>query len=99
MYYCVQDLGDFMETGYLSPQQAAWARTAVRQLLAAVRPDAVALVDSFKFSDRLLGSALGRYDGRVYETLWEWAQREPLNRSPVADGYRQFLRPLIHAKL
>ena len=43
-----------------------WARRAVYALLAAVRPDAVALVDAFGFDDYLLNSALGRKDGDVY---------------------------------
>jgi hypothetical protein len=38
-------------------------------LLRALRPDAVALVDSFGLSDYLLNSALGKYDGDVYNDL------------------------------
>ena len=48
-----------------------------------VRPDAVALVDAFDLTDRYLASALGRYDGRVYEHLYEWAKSSPLNRTEV----------------
>lgn len=35
----------------------------------------------------VFNSSLGRYDGRVYESLWERAQLEPLNRSEIPDGY------------
>ena len=35
----------------------------VRSLLAALRPEAVALVDAWDYSDYELNSALGRYDG------------------------------------
>ena len=38
-------------------------------------------------SDIFLYSALGVYDGKVYEALWERAQSEPLNRKEVPDGY------------
>ena len=37
----------------------------VRSLLAALRPEAVALVDAWDYSDYELNSALGRYDGRA----------------------------------
>lgn len=32
-------------------------------------------------------SATGVYDGSVYQTLWDKAQTEPLNRKEVTDGY------------
>lgn len=41
--------------------------------------EAVQITDSFRFSDFELGSVLGRYDGKVYETLWKEVQREPIN--------------------
>ena len=32
-------------------------------------------------------SALGVYDGRVYEKLWRRVQTEPLNQTEVTVGY------------
>lgn len=52
-----------------------------RQLLDAVAIDAVALTDAFGFTDRELTSALGSYDGRAYERLWEAVQKNPLNNA------------------
>ena len=54
------------------------------ELFTKIRQDAVAYVDAYGFSDRLLGSVLGRYDGQVYENLYKWAQKSPLNRSEVS---------------
>jgi acyl-CoA oxidase len=51
----------------------------VMTLLAEIRPNAVALVDAFKFPDYLLNSSLGKYDGKVYEDMTERAAREPIN--------------------
>ena len=51
----------------------------VMTLLAEVRPNAVALVDAFKFPDYLLNSSLGSYDGKVYEDMMDRAGREPIN--------------------
>lgn len=41
--------------------------------------EAVQITDAFGFSDYELGSVLGRYDGRVYETLWEEVKKDPIN--------------------
>ena len=56
---------------------AMGART--EQLLAALRPDAVALVDAFGWLDPQLQSAIGRADGNVYEAIYGEAKRCPLN--------------------
>jgi acyl-CoA oxidase len=41
-----------------------------------IRPHAVKLVDAWSIPDFLLDSALGRYDGRVYEDLFNRAHRQ-----------------------
>lgn len=69
--------------GYLSDQQLALAEAKLYELLAALRPNAVALVDAFDFPDQVLDSDLGRYDGNVYEALMEYARRSKLNESEV----------------
>ena len=64
--FCIRAL---MLTGggaALTGEQVHWARRGVHALLAAVRPDAVALVDAFGYDDYVLNSALGRHDGDVY---------------------------------
>merc|ERR1712217_771497 len=62
----------------------------IKTLLAELRPDAVALVDSFGFTDAELKSTLGRYDGNVYEAIYEKALESPLNRSPKMLGWDEF---------
>ena len=49
------------------------------------RPEAVALVDAFDYSDFVLNSPLGRYDGNVYEALFKYAQKAALNDRQVTD--------------
>ena len=52
-----------------------------------IRPDAVPLVDSFGFLDSQLQSTLGRYDGNVYEAIYdEAANKNPLNNSKEGKG-------------
>jgi hypothetical protein len=67
-----------------------------RKLLREIRPDAIPLVDAFDFSDHLLNSALGRYDGNVYQALYNWAQESPLNKSELAPGVEKYLFPIMH---
>jgi Acyl-CoA oxidase len=40
---------------------------------------AIQITDAFKFSDYELGSVLGRYDGNVYEALFDEAKKDPIN--------------------
>lgn len=47
------------------------------------RPEAVALVDAFDYSDYVLNSALGRFDGNVYEDLFKRAQASTMNQQQV----------------
>lgn len=58
------------------------ARAAASEAMAQLAPEAVGLVDAWLFPDSCLGSALGRYDGRVYEALLAWAKAAPLTVSP-----------------
>ena len=62
-------------------RQIQLARTkAVMKLLEEIRPHAVRLVDAWRFPDWQLDSSLGRWDGKVYEDLFERAsERNPLN--------------------
>ncbi|RIB24523.1 acyl-CoA dehydrogenase/oxidase [Gigaspora rosea] len=74
-----KNLSESLESGYLSPKQSEMLRVQISESLNEIRPNAVALVDAFYLPDYLLNSALGRYDGKVYETMIEWASKEPLN--------------------
>ncbi|KAG2177304.1 hypothetical protein INT43_007961 [Umbelopsis isabellina] len=92
-----QELADFLVSGYLTPEQASYVKEITLELLEKVRPDAVSLVDAFGLPDYYLHSALGRYDGKVYESMTEMAENEPLNHKLVTDSYEECIKPLIHA--
>ncbi|GLJ17127.1 hypothetical protein SUGI_0296380 [Cryptomeria japonica] len=80
--------GDFLATGYLTRRQANLARSQLRRIFSHVRPNAIALVDSFNHTDHYLGSVLGRYDGDVYTHLYMEAMKDPFNNADVIDGYK-----------
>lgn len=64
----------------ISPLQAQLLADAYRsEVIEMVPREAVQITDAFGFSDYELGSVLGRYDGRVYETLWEEVKNDPIN--------------------
>ncbi|KAH7443592.1 hypothetical protein KP509_02G041400 [Ceratopteris richardii] len=91
--------GDFLVTGYLSSKQLDLAKGQLRSLFRELRPNAVALVDSFNHSDYYLGSTLGRFDGNVYENLYNDALKDPMNASPVTEGYEEYIRPVLKQQL
>jgi acyl-CoA oxidase len=95
LYWMEQDLGEFLEDGYLSLKQADWVRANVLKCLDAVRPNAVALVDARDISDFRLKSALGRYDGNVYPHIMEAARKDPLNAVDPGPAYDPELKRLI----
>jgi len=88
-----REAGEFMESGAIAPSDMPLVRATVKALLLELRPHAVALVDGFNFSDRTLNSALGRFDGKVYEALFETTKLDPVNK--VADGGAVALRELL----
>ncbi|XP_021536659.1 peroxisomal acyl-coenzyme A oxidase 1 isoform X1 [Neomonachus schauinslandi] len=98
LLYCLygisQKAGDFLQGGIMTESQITQVNQRIKELLIAIRPDAVALVDAFDFQDVTLGSVLGRYDGNVYENLFEWAKKSPLNKSEVHASYFKYLKPL-----
>lgn len=68
----------------MSPDQVSLAKQQLYVLLKEIRKEAVPLVDAFDFPDGVLNSALGRYDGDVYNHLFQWAQRAPRNKKKVS---------------
>eukprot|EP01118_Nematostelium_gracile_P014776 TRINITY_DN5834_c0_g1_i3.p1 TRINITY_DN5834_c0_g1~~TRINITY_DN5834_c0_g1_i3.p1 ORF type:complete len:661 (+),score=163.65 TRINITY_DN5834_c0_g1_i3:142-2124(+) len=99
LFYLEKDLVDYLEDGFMNSNQAGLVRDSVKFLLDQIRPEAVALVDSFNISDRKLNSALGRYDGNAYEAMFSLAQRSEFNKKNVLDSYHQYLKPLFHSKM
>lgn len=79
------------QAGLLTVPQLAQITQRIKALMAEIRPNSVALVDAFDYRDEMLNSTLGRYDGNVYESMFEWAKRSPLNRMEVREQSRLLL--------
>ncbi|KAF2441755.1 acyl-CoA oxidase [Karstenula rhodostoma CBS 690.94] len=66
----------FLLTSAVSASDLHVLDARVLEMMTELRPHAVKLVDAWAVPDWVLDSALGRYDGKVYEDLFERAHRK-----------------------
>ncbi len=52
-----------------------WVKAKVSEYCGLIRKDAVPLVDSFNYSDYIVNSPFGRFDGNVYEHYFRMVNR------------------------
>ncbi|KAI0702796.1 acyl-CoA oxidase [Cerioporus squamosus] len=93
-------LVDILSFGLLGPPSSGsdptrGLRLAIKRHCEELLPEAIGLSDGVGFTDWELDSALGVYDGNVYESLWKRAQLEPLNASEVTEGYEKYIKPML----
>ncbi|OXU23026.1 hypothetical protein TSAR_016605 [Trichomalopsis sarcophagae] len=101
--YCVNSvllrLGDFLRFSCLNNEDVPSLQKRLEEMLAAIRPNAVGIVDGFDIRDEILGSALGVYDGNVYQRLYDEAMKSPLNQESVNQSYHKYLKPFMKSNL
>ncbi|XP_017007924.2 acyl-coenzyme A oxidase 1 [Drosophila takahashii] len=68
-------------------------------VLTKLRPDAVAIVDGFDFSDLQLNSTLGSYDGNAYERIFDAALKNPVNQKSVPKSFHEILKPFMKSNI
>jgi acyl-CoA oxidase len=89
LYTLEQSATSFMLTTSIPSTCLTMLPDSVLELMSQLRPHAVKLVDAWSIPDFLLDSALGRYDGKVYEELFDMAhRRNPLNKVTFNPDYR-----------
>ncbi len=71
----------------------------VNKVMEELRPDCIGLVDAFDYTDQALKSAIGRYDGNVYEALLGSAKKSTLNQKDPFEGYEENLKPHLNKEL
>lgn len=79
--------GDWAGSGCLDDEQLDLIDQRINEVLGEIRPDAVSLTDCFGYPDHSLHSTLGRFDGNVYEAIYEQAKASPLNKTPKMVGW------------
>jgi acyl-CoA oxidase len=89
LYTVDQFASSFMMTAAVPQESVFTLQDTIVNLMAELRPHAVKLVDAWSIPDWLLNSALGRYDGKVYEELFDMAhRRNPLNEVTFNPDWR-----------
>ncbi|XP_046652365.1 probable peroxisomal acyl-coenzyme A oxidase 1 [Daphnia pulicaria] len=99
IYWLLERSGDFFLCSNLTKQDLLLLNSKYVELLAAIRPQAVNLVDSFDLRDEVLNSPLGCWDGNVYQRLFDEAAKSPLNQSNVHESFHKYLKPLLKSNL
>ena len=85
----------FLRGGHFTAEQIDFVSNTVTELCAEVRKYAVPLVDSFRFSDFVINSPFGRYDGNVYREYFSMVQRN--NPQILPHPYLDSLvKPTLH---
>ena len=95
----------FVEDGFVNFEQIQIIRNTIDTLLRDLIPDIIALGDGWDFTDASLGSAIGMYDGNIYERLMAWTRQLPLNVQARQDeslhrkGYESVIKPMLRSRL
>ncbi|GAA5860517.1 hypothetical protein JCM8547_000328 [Rhodosporidiobolus lusitaniae] len=84
----------FLKTGFFSGAQMEFISQEVTRLCAVLRKSAVPLTDAFNFSDHIINSPLGAYDGDVYEKYYNRV-KESNPFEPVHPYFDRLIKPLI----
>lgn len=99
VYTLQRCIGDLLRFSNITGRDLEDLQRWLEDLLAAIRPNAIGIVDGFDINDAILSSPLGAYDGNVYERLFAEAKKSPLNAQPVNESYHKYLKPLLKAKM
>ncbi|KAJ2765281.1 fatty-acyl coenzyme A oxidase, partial [Coemansia nantahalensis] len=89
----VQHSGEFLQSGFYTGEQIEALKAFVNSACAEVRADAVPLTDAFGYTDYVVNSPLGRYDGNVYEKYFELVTS--LNPQKPVPYFDSLIRPLL----
>ncbi|KAG0032133.1 fatty-acyl coenzyme A oxidase [Podila clonocystis] len=93
LYSIEQNSGFFLQYRYFTPSQMDYVRAQVNVYCREVRQEYIPLIDAFNYSDYMINSPLGVYDGNVYEKYFDQVKRQ----NPVG-GEHPYL-PLIQSLL
>ncbi|XP_050483385.1 probable peroxisomal acyl-coenzyme A oxidase 1 isoform X5 [Bombus huntii] len=99
VYWALRNVGNFLRFSSMQKEHVETLHSRLEYLLTTIRRNAVGIVDGFDFDDHILCSALGAYDGNVYERLFQEAMKSPLNREAVNISFEKYLKPFLKSNL
>ncbi|KAJ2075344.1 fatty-acyl coenzyme A oxidase [Coemansia sp. S155-1] len=89
----VQHSGEFLQAGFYTGPQIETLKGFVSHACSEIRKDAVSLTDAFNYTDYVVNSPLGRFDGDVYEKYFELVTS--LNPAKPVPYFDSLIRPLL----
>ncbi|KAI9253672.1 acyl-CoA dehydrogenase/oxidase C-terminal [Helicostylum pulchrum] len=100
--FCLSTLGysslaTFLSTSTINPSDLSRLNEQYRATISKVANNAVALTDSFGFTDHELNTALGKKDGRAYEHLWDAVQKNPVNHGEESEKLTKLVLNILHS--
>ncbi|KAI9017695.1 acyl-CoA dehydrogenase/oxidase C-terminal [Gaertneriomyces semiglobifer] len=98
LYQISEHSGPFLQCGYFTPKQIDWIRTSTSRLCRDIRHHAIPLTDSFNYSDFILNSPLGRYDGNIYEAYFGKV-RSAHPAAAVPEYFYRQIHPVLNRKM
>ncbi|XP_021931442.1 probable peroxisomal acyl-coenzyme A oxidase 1 isoform X2 [Zootermopsis nevadensis] len=99
LFSLLHNSGDFLMYTNMKPVDVSNLQNQMEIILSQLRPNAVGIVDGFDFHDETLRSALGAWDGQVYERMFEAASKSPLNKDPLNESFQKYLKPLLKSNM
>ncbi|KAL2917998.1 fatty-acyl coenzyme A oxidase [Polyrhizophydium stewartii] len=95
LYNIAENSGPFLQYEFFTPRHLDWIRARVAELCKDIRKDAVPITDSFNYSDFVINSPLGRYDGDIYQAYFDLinAAHPPAKVPPY---FKSEIHPLLH---
>lgn len=76
LYTITEHAGPFLQYGYYKPEHMTVIQQTIYALLDKIRPQVVPLSDAFNYTDYVVNSPLGCYDGDVYRRYFEIVTRQ-----------------------
>ncbi|XP_068977733.1 acyl-coenzyme A oxidase 1-like [Bombus flavifrons] len=99
VYWALRNVGNFLRFSSMQKEHVQALHSRLEYLLMTIRRNAVGIVDGFDCDDHILCSALGAYDGNVYERLFQEAMKSPLNRETVNTSFKKYFLPFVKSNL
>ncbi|ORY04711.1 acyl-CoA oxidase [Basidiobolus meristosporus CBS 931.73] len=91
-----QNSGQFLASEYFEAKHLELIDSTVNRLCLAIRRDAVPLVDSFNYSDHIINSPLGRFDGNAYSAYFDIVRRNNAMNA-VPPYLNSLIKPIFKA--
>ncbi|XP_070507367.1 acyl-coenzyme A oxidase 1-like [Chironomus tepperi] len=92
-------IGDMLQHINISSAASERLQGRLVAVLKRIRQYVIGIADAFDFSDEILDSTLGAFDGNVYERLIEATTHSSLNHQPVNESFEKYLKPFMKSNL